>query len=140
MKSNLKFPAEICEELNPELSIEHVVEPHLLLGVFTDQVPVVVPVPPGAPPLVPVAPGVPHPHQAHPLLLAATSRVDPVETSDGVGVTLQRIGLFLYWPGRNNPRITSSYINYWEYYLLSPAPVRSCPPAESSSSLLSWSR
>ena len=87
--SNLEFPAEICEELNPELAVVHVVQPHLLLGVFTDQVPVFVPVPPVAPPLILVPPGIPHPHQAHPLLLAASRGVDPVETRDCVGVTLR---------------------------------------------------
>ena len=90
--TDLKLPAEVCEELYPELPIVHVVQPHLLLGVLTDQVPVLVSVPPVASPLVLVAPGVPHPDQAHPVLLAASRGVDPVETRDCVGVTLRLAG------------------------------------------------
>ena len=86
---NLEFSAEVREELNPEFSVIHVVETHLFLGVVADKVPLLVPVPPVAPPLVLVPPGFPHPHQAHSLLLAATRSVDPVETRDRVGVTLR---------------------------------------------------
>ena len=146
--SNLEFPAEICEELNPELAVVHVVQPHLLLGVLTHQVPVLVPVPPVAPPLVPVPPGVPHPHQTHPLLPPGPRSVDPVEASDGVGVTLavsqltvnitlelQGIKIFSYWGGgggRDN--FQQLVIHYW----VNDLNISISPPTCTSPFLSAW--
>ena len=82
-----KFSAEVSEELNPELAVMHVVQPHLPLHLLAHQLPAAVPVTPPAPPLILVSPGVPHPHQGHPLLPLLLSDADSVETSDGIGVT-----------------------------------------------------
>ena len=84
---NLEFSAEVREELNPEFSVIHVVETHLLLGVVADKVPLLVPVPPVAPPLVLVAPGVPHPDQVN-LVPPPPPDVHAVQARYGVRVAL----------------------------------------------------
>ena len=59
--TDLKLPAEVCEELYPEFSVVHVVEPHLPLDLVRDGVPAGVPVTPLSPPLVLVSPRVTNP-------------------------------------------------------------------------------
>ena len=59
--ADLKLPAEVCEELYPELSVVHVVEPHLPLDLVRDRVPAGVPITPLTPPLVLVSPWVTNP-------------------------------------------------------------------------------
>ena len=59
--TDLKLPAEVREELYPELSVVHVVEPHLPLDLVRDGVPAGVPIAPLSPPLVLVSPRVTNP-------------------------------------------------------------------------------
>ena len=89
---HLKFSAKIREELNPELSVIHVVKPHLFLGVITHQIPLLISIPPVSPPFILVPPGVPHPDQTNSVLLAGTwsDCVHPVEPRDGVGMALHK--------------------------------------------------
>ena len=69
LQTNLEFSAKVSEEFYPELSIMHVVQPHLLLDLVADHVPRLVPVTPTSSPLVLVPPGITDPDQTNPLLV-----------------------------------------------------------------------